>query len=274
MICFTVVFTAETVDAHKWTSSSLYNRFRASSTRRWMTCLPVSALWRRGWATLNSCPLKASLRAKCWIKSESMRLWVSHHSFLSFRVHYPLSWLSEKQLPVHITFKETGGPFLHISLRKNKDLCHCRWGPVGEWMCVRCSLLGRWNTDQAPGEGMPVCTHHLNFGIPSISCQGWMLIHLTNNYRFCLLRYNVSYVCQNLDIWGGWHFVFHADLYFFCCQVYGDFAWSNPLHPDIFPGVRKMEAEVVRMSCTLFHGGPNSCGTVSYHRCWHTHCIS
>lgn len=45
-------------------------------------------------------------------------------------------------------------------------------------------------------------------------------------------------------------------------QVYGDFAWSNPLHPDIFPGVRKMEAEVVRMACTLFHGGPNSCGTV------------
>ncbi|XP_078387058.1 sphingosine-1-phosphate lyase 1 isoform X1 [Cetorhinus maximus] len=46
-------------------------------------------------------------------------------------------------------------------------------------------------------------------------------------------------------------------------QVYGDFAWSNPLHPDIFPGVRKMEAEVVRMSCTLFHGGPDSCGTVT-----------
>uniref|UniRef100_A0A4W6CZM4 sphinganine-1-phosphate aldolase n=1 Tax=Lates calcarifer TaxID=8187 RepID=A0A4W6CZM4_LATCA len=48
-----------------------------------------------------------------------------------------------------------------------------------------------------------------------------------------------------------------------CLTVYGDFAWSNPLHPDIFPGVRKMEAEVVRMSCTLFHGGPNSCGTVT-----------
>ncbi|XP_069001270.1 sphingosine-1-phosphate lyase 1 isoform X2 [Embiotoca jacksoni] len=46
-------------------------------------------------------------------------------------------------------------------------------------------------------------------------------------------------------------------------KVYGDFAWSNPLHPDIFPGVRKMEAEVVRMSCTLFRGGPNSCGTVT-----------
>ncbi|XP_010777907.1 sphingosine-1-phosphate lyase 1 isoform X2 [Notothenia coriiceps] len=46
-------------------------------------------------------------------------------------------------------------------------------------------------------------------------------------------------------------------------KVYGNFAWSNPLHPDIFPGVRKMEAEVVRMSCTLFHGGPNSCGAVT-----------
>ncbi|MEE6488538.1 hypothetical protein FKM82_015257 [Ascaphus truei] len=46
-------------------------------------------------------------------------------------------------------------------------------------------------------------------------------------------------------------------------KVYGEFAWSNPLHPDIFPGVRKMEAEVVRMTCTLFNGGPGTCGTVT-----------
>ncbi|XP_017320214.1 sphingosine-1-phosphate lyase 1 [Ictalurus punctatus] len=46
-------------------------------------------------------------------------------------------------------------------------------------------------------------------------------------------------------------------------KVYGEFAWSNPLHPDIFPGVRKMEAEVVRMTCSLFSGGPESCGTVT-----------
>ncbi|XP_039611043.1 sphingosine-1-phosphate lyase 1 isoform X1 [Polypterus senegalus] len=46
-------------------------------------------------------------------------------------------------------------------------------------------------------------------------------------------------------------------------KVYGDFAWSNPLHPDIFPGVRKMEAEIVRMACTLFHGSPDSCGSVT-----------
>uniref|UniRef100_A0A671XMB6 sphinganine-1-phosphate aldolase n=1 Tax=Sparus aurata TaxID=8175 RepID=A0A671XMB6_SPAAU len=56
---------------------------------------------------------------------------------------------------------------------------------------------------------------------------------------------------------------FDQKLLFLPFKVYGDFAWSNPLHPDIFPGVRKMEAEVVRMSCTLFHGGPNSCGTVT-----------
>uniref|UniRef100_A0A6I8QK75 Sphingosine-1-phosphate lyase 1 n=1 Tax=Xenopus tropicalis TaxID=8364 RepID=A0A6I8QK75_XENTR len=46
-------------------------------------------------------------------------------------------------------------------------------------------------------------------------------------------------------------------------KVYGEFAWTNPLHSDIFPGVRKMEAEVVRMTCTLFTGGPDACGTVT-----------
>ncbi|XP_026878408.2 sphingosine-1-phosphate lyase 1 [Electrophorus electricus] len=46
-------------------------------------------------------------------------------------------------------------------------------------------------------------------------------------------------------------------------KVYGEFAWSNPLHPEIFPGVRKMEAEVVRMTCSLFNGGLDSCGTVT-----------
>lgn len=46
-------------------------------------------------------------------------------------------------------------------------------------------------------------------------------------------------------------------------KVYGEFAWTNPLHPDLFPGVRKMEAEVVRMTCALFNGGPDSCGTVT-----------
>ncbi|XP_005325998.2 sphingosine-1-phosphate lyase 1 [Ictidomys tridecemlineatus] len=46
-------------------------------------------------------------------------------------------------------------------------------------------------------------------------------------------------------------------------QAYGNFAWSNPLHPDIFPGLRKIEAEIVRMTCSLFNGGPDSCGCVT-----------
>lgn len=41
------------------------------------------------------------------------------------------------------------------------------------------------------------------------------------------------------------------------------FAWTNPLHADIFPDIRKMEAEVVRMCCTMFNGDSQSCGTVS-----------
>ncbi len=46
-------------------------------------------------------------------------------------------------------------------------------------------------------------------------------------------------------------------------EVYGLAAWTNPLHPDTFPGVRKMEAEVVRMCCQLFRGGPDSCGSIT-----------
>lgn len=47
-------------------------------------------------------------------------------------------------------------------------------------------------------------------------------------------------------------------------EVYGLSAWTNPLHPDVFPGIRKMEAEIVHMAITMFHGGPDACGTVRY----------
>ena len=30
-------------------------------------------------------------------------------------------------------------------------------------------------------------------------------------------------------------------------EAFGKFAVSNPIHPDVFPGVRKMEAEIVAM---------------------------
>lgn len=42
-----------------------------------------------------------------------------------------------------------------------------------------------------------------------------------------------------------------------------EFAWTNPLHPDVFPDIRHMEAEVVRMCLNMFHGDSNACGVVS-----------
>jgi sphinganine-1-phosphate aldolase len=47
-------------------------------------------------------------------------------------------------------------------------------------------------------------------------------------------------------------------------QVYEKYCWSNPLHADVFPDVRKMEAEVVRWVLNLYNGDQNSCGTVSH----------
>ncbi|XP_046859969.1 sphingosine-1-phosphate lyase 1-like isoform X2 [Xenia sp. Carnegie-2017] len=46
-------------------------------------------------------------------------------------------------------------------------------------------------------------------------------------------------------------------------EAYKHFTWSNPLHPDVFPGVRKMEAEVVKMCVNMFNGGPQACGTTT-----------
>ncbi|XP_069123299.1 sphingosine-1-phosphate lyase 1-like [Argopecten irradians] len=54
-----------------------------------------------------------------------------------------------------------------------------------------------------------------------------------------------------------------AELTELMAKTYGMFAWSNPLHPDVFPDVRKMEAEVVRMCCSMFNGDKNTCGTMS-----------
>ena len=44
-------------------------------------------------------------------------------------------------------------------------------------------------------------------------------------------------------------------------KVYPIFARSNPLHPDIFPGVRKMEAEIIRMVANLFNSKSPGAGS-------------
>jgi sphinganine-1-phosphate aldolase len=41
------------------------------------------------------------------------------------------------------------------------------------------------------------------------------------------------------------------------------FALSNPLHPDSFPSVRKMDAEIVAMTLSLFHPTSECCGTTT-----------
>jgi len=49
----------------------------------------------------------------------------------------------------------------------------------------------------------------------------------------------------------------------FMSKIYSEFVWTNPLHADVFPDVRKMEAEVVRMTCNMFNGNSKSCGTMT-----------
>lgn len=55
---------------------------------------------------------------------------------------------------------------------------------------------------------------------------------------------------------------FDQDLINLITKVYSKTMLTNPLHADLFPGICKMEAEVIRMTATLFNGGPGACGTV------------
>lgn len=56
--------------------------------------------------------------------------------------------------------------------------------------------------------------------------------------------------------------VYHgeAELIALQTEAYGKFTVANPIHPDVFPGIRKMEAEVVAMVLNLFNAPPNAAG--------------
>jgi hypothetical protein len=45
--------------------------------------------------------------------------------------------------------------------------------------------------------------------------------------------------------------------------AYDRYCVSNPLHPDVFPAVRKMEAEIVAMVLKLYNGPDTGCGVVT-----------
>lgn len=46
-------------------------------------------------------------------------------------------------------------------------------------------------------------------------------------------------------------------------DAYGKFTVANPIHPDVFPGVRKMEAEVVAMVLSMFNAPPGAAGVTT-----------
>lgn len=54
-----------------------------------------------------------------------------------------------------------------------------------------------------------------------------------------------------------------SDLSTIMTEAFSRFALSNPLHPDVFPSLRKMEAEVVSMTLGLFNARPECVGTMT-----------
>ncbi|XP_069990035.1 sphingosine-1-phosphate lyase [Penaeus vannamei] len=72
-----------------------------------------------------------------------------------------------------------------------------------------------------------------------------------------------NYAWQDGKISGGAFSGSNDDLSEVLLKVYGMTALTNPLHADMFPGVRKMEAEIVRMSLSLFHGDEEACGCMT-----------
>ncbi|PVH81101.1 PLP-dependent transferase [Cadophora sp. DSE1049] len=59
--------------------------------------------------------------------------------------------------------------------------------------------------------------------------------------------------------------VYHGgeDLMELQAQAFGKFTVANPIHPDVFPGVRKMEAEIVAMVLKLFNAPRDAAGVTT-----------
>jgi len=46
-------------------------------------------------------------------------------------------------------------------------------------------------------------------------------------------------------------------------EAYGKFTVANPIHPDVFPGVRKMEAEIVAMVLAMYNAPAGGAGVTT-----------
>lgn len=65
-------------------------------------------------------------------------------------------------------------------------------------------------------------------------------------------------------------YYYNEELIDLIAQVCKLASYANPLHPDVFPGACKMEAEVIKMAVQIFHGGEDGCGVViDYFECFH-----
>lgn len=59
--------------------------------------------------------------------------------------------------------------------------------------------------------------------------------------------------------------VYHggSDLVKLQAEAFERFSVANPIHPDVFPGVRKMEAEIVAMVLAMFNAPPGGAGVTT-----------
>lgn len=95
--------------------------------------------------------------------------------------------------------------------------------------------------------------------ITDLRFRSWITL-LTVSFSF---SHSGRYNWQEGKISGGAFSGVDPDFNHLIEKIYGVYAFQNPLHADIFPGARKMEAEIVRMTTNLFHGDEATCGTVS-----------
>ncbi|KAK9891728.1 hypothetical protein WA026_016524 [Henosepilachna vigintioctopunctata] len=58
-------------------------------------------------------------------------------------------------------------------------------------------------------------------------------------------------------------YYFDPDLQQLLTKVFEKTFFTNPLHSDLFPGICKIETEVVRIAASLFHGDKNACGSLT-----------
>jgi sphinganine-1-phosphate aldolase len=87
---------------------------------------------------------------------------------------------------------------------------------------------------------------------------------LINNRSFLLTIYHFYQYFISFDLIEGTVYAdVNSELNELVTKVYGMTAYTNPLHPDVFPGINKMEAEIVRMVCNLFNGDNETCGTLT-----------